>query len=168
MYYEKEEDCPACNAQLTNYDGQYCGKCGASYWNKWTPTTMSAKKQPIEGSLVDRAIETAVRNLRALNCQFIVIRPDGETHTNGDLVLAGKEPPKKRRDFTVTGYMERLENLTVGETILLDAGEFSVDRKNLEAFRSTVAARCTQLYGTNTCITAVARGNKGVEVLRLG
>lgn len=161
MYYEKEEDCPACNAQLTNYDGQYCGKCGASYWNHWTPTTMSVS------TLLDKAIQDALRNLNAAGCKYVIQKADG-TVINGGLEIAPvkaarKKEQRPRTNFAQSGYMEVLKAAKVGEVLELPYGDFVP-----EDYRSTISASASRHFGNGNAMTTVNHEKRCVELLRLG
>ena len=113
------------------------------------------------------AMDRALAMLKAAECKFIVVEPDGTQHTHGDLRLAPPEVEKKRtrtkdRPYgaLVEYYRPLIENLQPNDFVKIPFNGFERG-----ALQGAISSTCGQLYGSGNYMTHST--DEGVEVLRL-
>lgn len=114
-------------------------------------------------SIQEREIHRTVKLLSAMNCQFLIIDPDGNHH--GDLKIAEprKRQPRKYEYGVVKQYVTSLINMSaeIGDVQILDPKEFEA-----EAVRSSVCNLLTEVWGKDTYTTHINK-QRHVEIMRM-
>ena len=112
------------------------------------------------------ALNRAVALLKAAQCKYAILTPEGETL--GELKIQVEPTPAPRRTRTVkypngelkAYYLPLIESMQHGETRVVEPGAFTA-----EELRSAIAGYCSHTWGNKTYITHIAA--KGIELLRL-
>lgn len=113
-------------------------------------------------SIIEKAIEMAVRNLSAAGCRYYIVRPDGTALGEADLLQPPAQPRshKKVYKFAQTGYVEQIKSMHVGDVRCFTPP----DGAPAEAFQKVLAAKAGNVFGKGNFITTIAGDH--VEVLR--
>lgn len=92
-----------------------------------------------------KAVDNAIRALRAVGCQFAVVTPDGEKL--GELQLALPKLSKRRRvhNFRQLGYIPKIKNMAPGDVAEFDVS--GMEKKVRDSFRASIAACARQHFG---------------------
>ena len=113
-------------------------------------------------------LERSLAALKATGAKFIIVMPDGTTHSQGDLKLAEPEKQRRRRNSAhphgaITAYyMPYIKEVLPGQMAEIPFGEF--DPKTIV---SGVSSRAVDMWGKRSAITAQNVDKKVVEVLRV-
>ena len=107
-----------------------------------------------------KAIEKIVRQLKNLNCEFMIV-PDGDIRT---AVTHGKfSYHKKVAHGAYTKHVEGyLINMKPGESVVIPVGDYPLD-----TIQSVVSAYAFRTFGKGNYISARTEDGKGVELLCL-
>lgn len=116
--------------------------------------------------VVQKTIQTAIRQLEAAGCEFRVNAPNGESF--GTLKV---EEPRKRKAVNpnrtygeLRGYYDKYMNynISVGSVVQIP----STDKYSAEEIRGGICAKLTDRWGKGTYTTAITK-NGVVEILRI-
>ena len=118
-----------------------------------------------------RTLEAAIRNLKALNAEFIIKDPEGTIHNHGTLVLGETEKPKKPRRLNpalpwgaITQYVKTsLTPMQVGDVIQVA----KPDDVDLRSLHSTISSVAIELWGAGGATTHRDAKANHVEIMRL-
>src|SRR5690242_13202934 len=96
-------------------------------------------------TIIEKAIEKAVRNLAAAGCRYYIVRPDGTALGDESLLQPAKPERHHKRiyKFAQTGYVERLEKMQVGEVECFNPP----DGAPPEALQKVLSAKAGALFG---------------------
>lgn len=111
-------------------------------------------------TIIEKVIDQAVRNLRSAGCQFAVITPDGRKLGELSVDQPKKVTRKRVNDFTVSGYMERVDAMQPGDVEIFKVGMY-----NAEQFRGAISARAFTKFGKGNATSTIV-GDE-VQLLRL-
>jgi hypothetical protein len=112
-------------------------------------------------------LERSLVALKATGAKFIVVMPDGTTHSQGDLKLAGPERRKRSRSEHPHGsisayYLPLIQNMQPGQMV-----EVPYDKFSPKVLVSGISSRAVDMWGRHSTITAQNSVKKVVEVLRV-
>ena len=113
-------------------------------------------------------LERSLAALKATGAKFIIVMPDGTTHSQGDLKLAEPENSRKRRNSlhphgTIsTYYLPLIRDMLPGQIV-----EVPYDKFSPEVLVSGISSRAVSMWGKNSTVTARNPEKKVVEVLRV-
>lgn len=97
-----------------------------------------------------KLLDSCIRQLEMLKCEFAIIDEDGEVH--GTLELAGSR--KKHRDYRQYGYREICDAMLVGDTYTF-ADCVGADRVTVNNYRSAIGSRLLRTYGAGSATLQV-------------
>lgn len=114
-------------------------------------------------------LQRSLAALKATGAKYIIVMPDGTTHSQGDLKLETPKPEKRRKRGlehpigTITKYyMPFIENLQAGEI-----AEVPYDKFRPEVLVSGISSRAVSMWGKGSALTAQNPDKRVVEVLRI-
>lgn len=112
-------------------------------------------------------LERSLAALKATGAKYIVVMPDGTTHTQGDLKLAGPERRKRKKSEHPHGtisayYLPLIKDMQPGQIV-----EIAYDKFGPEVLVSGISSRAVEMWGKNSAVTARNPEKKVVEVLRV-
>lgn len=115
-------------------------------------------------------LERSLAALKATGAKYIVVMPDGTTHTQGDLKLAGPEKEKRRRKRGIEHpigaisayYLPLIKDMQPGQIV-----EVPYDRFRPEVLVSGISSRAVEMWGKSSAVTARNPEKKVIEVLRV-
>ena len=115
-------------------------------------------------------LERSLAALKATGAKFIIVMPDGTTHSQGDLKLAEPEkgkPKRKRGAEHPIGaisayYLPLIQNMQPGQLV-----EVPYDKFRPEVLVSGISSRAVGMWGKNSAVTARNPEKKVIEVLRV-
>jgi hypothetical protein len=119
-------------------------------------------------SIIEQTVQNAMRLLKATKAKYIIVMPDGTTHTEGDLQLAEVKPLKRKPGGLPHGTYATLckpfVNMAVG-----DVTEFPIPNGGTgKSLHSAVSAYFSTAWGKGACKTYFNKDTQMVEVLRIG
>ena len=114
-------------------------------------------------------LERSLAALKATGAKFIIVMPDGTTHSQGDLKLAEPEKEKRKKRGVehpigaISGYyLPLIKDMLPGQLV-----EIPYDRFRPEVLVSGISSRAVSMWGKNSTVTARNPEKKVVEVLRV-
>ena len=110
-----------------------------------------------------KALKHAVSMLDAINAKYVIVMPDGETVTRGDLKVdtSPKRVLKYPRDELKKYYKSRMDAMAIGDVldVKLPTKEMAID------VRGAASAYGSSKWGNKSYISAVE--GTSVELLRI-
>ena len=98
--------------------------------------------------------------------KFVIVLPDGTTITQGDLQLEKAKQRTRNLRYPIGSvcqyYKPYVADLQVGQMV-----EIPFDKFDPEPLRSGIASYCSKMWGNGSAMTAINRGKKCVELLRI-
>ena len=112
-------------------------------------------------------LERSLAALKATGAKYIIVMPDGTTHSQGDLKLAGPERRKRRNSEHPHGaisayYLPLIKDMLPGQMV-----EVPYDKFRPEILVSGISSRAVGMWGRHSTITANNPAKKIIEVLRV-
>ena len=115
-------------------------------------------------------LERSLAALRATGAKFIIVMPDGTTHSQGDLKLVDPENEKSRRKRNFQHphgaisayYLPLIKDMQPGQIV-----EVPYDKFSPEILVSGISSRAGIMWGRNSTVTARNPTKQVVEVLRV-
>jgi hypothetical protein len=119
-------------------------------------------------SIIEQTVQNAMRLLKATKAKYIIVMPDGTTHSEGDLQLTVTKPCKRKPGTlphgTYAAMCKPLVDMAVG-----DVAEFAIPSGGTsKSLHSAVSAYFATAWGKGTCKTYFNKDTQKVEVLRIG
>ena len=119
--------------------------------------------------IIAKALEQAERILKGVRAQYIIVMPDGETRTRGNLKLAEPEVARTKRQHHVPrGFYKQVYAAPIDA---LEPGEVwkSTPMEGIKAadLRGAAGAYAARIYGRENIMTTVDTLTNTVEILRL-
>ena len=119
-------------------------------------------------SIIEQTVQSAMRLLKATKAKYIIVMPDGTTHSTGDLQLAAAKPLKRKPGGlphgTYAAMCKPLVDMAVG-----DVAEFPIPNGGTsKSLHSAVSAYFSTAWGKGACKTYFNKDTQMVEVLRIG
>lgn len=105
--------------------------------------------------------------LKATGAKYIIVMPDGTTHSQGDLKLVEEKQRKRRKSPFPRGaisayYMPYIEGMLPGQLV-----EIPYDTFPPETIISGVSSRAVDMWGRGSTMTCRNTDKKVIEVLRV-
>ncbi|MFO0451140.1 MAG: hypothetical protein ACK52I_21210 [Pseudomonadota bacterium] len=119
-------------------------------------------------SIIEQTVQNAMRLLKATKAKYIIVMPDGTTHSEGDLQLAEvKTRVRKAGPLPMGTYSTMCKpynNMAVG-----DVAEFDIPPGGTgKSLHSGVTAHFINLWGKGAMKSCFNKNTQKVEVLRIG
>ncbi len=112
-------------------------------------------------------VERSIIALRAAKAKFIIVMPDGQTISHGDLKLEEPKLGRRKRNPDIphgaltAHYMPYLQDMKPGDMVEVPYGNFPP-----AILAGSISSRVCQLWGRKTTMTAQNAEKNVVEVLR--
>ena len=118
-------------------------------------------------SIIEQTTQNAIRLLKAVKAKYIIVMPDGTTHTEGDLQLAEVKNVKRKPGPLPFGTYAKMckpyENMAMG-----DVAEFEIPPGGTgKSLHSGVTAHFIHLWGKGAMKSCFNKKTNKVEVLRI-
>ncbi len=119
-------------------------------------------------SIIEQTVQNAMRLLKATKAKYIIVMPDGTTHSEGGLQLAEVKPCKRKQGTlphgTYATMCKPFVDMPVG-----DVTEFPIPSGGTnKSLHSAVSAYFATAWGKGNCRTYFNKDTQRVEVLRVG
>jgi hypothetical protein len=119
-------------------------------------------------SIIEQTVQNAMRLLKATKAKYIIVMPDGTTHSEGDLQLAEIKIRKRNVGPLPHGTYANLcrphHNMAVGDVVEFDIPSGGSGK----SLHSGVTAYFIHLWGKGAIKTCFNKTTQKVEMLRVG
>jgi len=118
-------------------------------------------------SIIEQTVQSALRLLKATKAKYIIVMPDGTTHSTGDLQLA--EVKIRKRNVgplphgTYANLCKPYNNMAVGEVVEFDIPPGGTGK----SLHSGVTAHFIHLWGKGAMKSCFNKKTNKVELLRI-
>lgn len=119
-------------------------------------------------SIIEQTVQNAMRLLKATKAKYIIVMPDGTTHTEGDLQLAVVKPRLRKAGPLPIGTYSKMcqpyNNMAVGDVVEFDIPPGGTGK----SLHSGITAHFIHLWGKGAMKSCFNKKTNKVEVLRVG
>jgi hypothetical protein len=118
-------------------------------------------------SIIEQTVQNAMRLLKATKAKYIIVMPDGTTHTEGDLQLTQPKTRKRKPSPLPYGTYAKMckpyNNMAVGDVVEFDIPPGGTSK----SLHSGVTAHFINLWGQGAMKTCFNKKTNKVELLRI-
>jgi len=118
-------------------------------------------------SIIEQTAQGAIRLLKAVKAKYIIVMPDGTTHSEGDLQLAVVKPRVRKMGPLPHGTYSKMcqpyNNMAVGDVVEFDIPPGGTGK----SLHSGVTAHFIHLWGKGAMKSCFNKNTNKVEVLRI-
>ncbi|MFN6252460.1 MAG: hypothetical protein ACK4Y5_10320 [Acetobacteraceae bacterium] len=119
-------------------------------------------------SIIEQTVQNAMRLLKATKAKYIIVMPDGTTHSEGDLHLAEVKARARKAGplphGTYSTMCKPYNNMAVGDVVEFDIPPGGTGK----SLHSGVTAHFINLWGKGAMKSCFNKKTNKVEVLRIG
>ena len=119
-------------------------------------------------SIIEQTVQNAMRMLKATKAKYIIVMPDGTTHSEGDLQLVEVKTRTRRPSTLPFGTYAKMcrphDNMAVGDVVEFDIPPGGTGK----SLHSGVTSYFIHLWGKGAIKTCFNKNTQKVEMLRIG